>query len=73
MSDFRRFYKHGLEHRMHLEQLEQAALRDQSLSVGSEKKMTAVRRLIASMLKDLAERIDPSGLPQRGNIADTAC
>lgn len=72
MSDFRRFYSYGLEHRLHLEQLERSALQSKAVSVGSEKKITGIRRVMALALKTLAARIDPSGVPRGNRVADTA-
>ena len=71
MSDFRRFYSHGLEHVLHLEQLERSALESKSMSIRSEKEITAIRRFAALALKTLAERIEPSGVPHDSKVTGT--
>jgi hypothetical protein len=57
MSDFRRFYGYGLEHVLHLEEIERSASKSVTLSVKPEKKFTAIRRRLAGALIMLAERI----------------
>lgn len=73
MSDFRRFYGHGLEHRLHLEELERSVSTSKAMPVYSEKKITAIRRLTARVLKALAERIDPSGVTPGKRATDAVC
>ena len=59
MADYRRFYSPGLEHRLHLEDLERSALQSKVKPVGSGQKIQAMRRWLALVLANLAERIDP--------------
>lgn len=60
MADFRRFYNHGLEHAVHLEELERSASRFKNPPISSRPKVTAVRRWLARTLTTFAERIDPA-------------
>lgn len=60
MADFRRFYGYGLEHALHLEELERSASRHKNLSAGSRRKTDPARRWLAQTLTALAERIDPA-------------
>jgi hypothetical protein len=66
MADFHRFYNHGLEHTVHLEELERSASGFYYRPVGSRQKSAAVRRWLARALTTFAERIDPANTSRRG-------
>ncbi|MEM7043279.1 MAG: hypothetical protein AAF543_10765 [Pseudomonadota bacterium] len=59
MADFRRFYNPGLEHTLHLEELQRSASRLKIRQTESRQKSQAMRRWLALTLTALAERIDP--------------
>ncbi len=63
MAEFRRFYNYGLEHTIHLEDLERSVLRHKNFSAGSEQRIGVVRRWLARTLMKLAQRIDPADTP----------
>ncbi len=70
MADFRRFYNHGLEHTLHLEELDRSALEIKNAPVGSRQKLSVVRRWLALTLTTLAERIDPTDVPHGNKATD---
>lgn len=61
MADFRRFYNPGLEHVLHLEDLQRSASRSKIKPLGPRQDTATIRRWLAASLKALAERIDPIG------------
>lgn len=63
MAESRRFYNYGLEHTLHLEELERSISRRKNISAVSQKKAGTVRRLLARTLMKLVRRIDPAAVP----------
>ena len=72
MADFRRFYSPGLEHVLHLEDLQCLASRSKIKPVRSRWNTTTMRRWLAASLTALAERIDPIGGSHDGKSTEAA-
>ena len=68
MSDFRRFYSYGLEHAVHLEELERLATGSRNLHIKSPKKKGAIRHRVALTLMTLAERFDRAGMAHDNKV-----
>ena len=62
MSGFRRFYRHGSEHFVHLEELERAADMSWTSSARSWGSVFATRQVLAQLLMTLARWIEPTNL-----------
>lgn len=73
MSDFRRFYRIGVEHSLHLEQLERSVSKTMRTSLRSEKKIATIRHRLAKILVALAERIEPARMPHIAKVNGGAC
>ncbi len=71
MADFRRFYNHGLEHSLQLEELERSTSRLKNSSTKPRPAAGAARRWLARTLTAWAKRIDPARVPH-GNKATPA-
>lgn len=61
MADFRRFYSPGLEHCMHLEELERSASSSKKSLIRTRRTIIVLRQWLARILTTLARRIDPVG------------
>ena len=71
MPGFRRFYSPGLEHILHLEELQRRMSRSRISPLASPRGTTAMRRQLALALMALAKRIDPISMPQDGKAMET--
>ena len=71
MPDYRRFYGPGLEHALHLEELERSVSKSGIKPVVSRPNTTTVRRRLALTLATLAARIDPIGVPHSDKTTKT--
>lgn len=63
MAGYRRFYNYGVEHALHLEEIERSASRHKNFSVRSQQGIGVVRRMLARTLMKLAQWIDPAAVP----------
>ncbi len=72
MSDFRRFYKHGSEHFVHLDELDRTASISRTSSARSWSSFITTRHSLAQYLMVWANRIEPTNLQYTDKARNTA-